>query len=504
VAKKVFISHASEDLATVARFVHLLEDGLGFARVDIKCSSLPGYGFPAGSPFRDDIRDLVESADAVVALISPAFMDSPYCLGEIGIAWGLRKQIVSLLLPNIGTSQVRGPLSGLTLKRLNNVGTLNELREQFDAQDQDSIRWEDRRDDFLTKLYGNLPAMEVWRERGFWNSRVVDGTLYIADKLLTRGLRRQVLDALESGWPVPPHLFYVTDQGAERWLALAQDPEFVAYRDSMDLVHAKAGEISQAIINAAGSKNIDFVSLGPGDGRKDASLLRSLVWSPDHNGGTIYYPFDVSTNMIAKTLERVYDDSAIRRGLAQVKAVVADFESLPIFTPVYQYREGPNVLVLLGNMLGNFADDFGFLKRLHDRAMFGNDLVLLEVRLQSAASGSSLREMKRRDWPASNRFDFGPLELLGVRFEGDKISYRFVPDRGTIRGSDTIVAQYAEAVVDGRTFRDIDLSYVHRYDQQTFLSEVARAGFEVIRTWRSPQEQNLWVLAQKTATAPIP
>jgi hypothetical protein len=53
------------------------------------------------------------------------------------------------------------------------------------------------------------------------------------------------------------------------------------------------------------------------------------------------------------------------------------------------------------------------------------------------------------------------------------------------------VAQYAEAVVDGRTFRDIDLSYVHRYDQQTFLSEVRRAGFEVIQTWRSPQEQNL-------------
>jgi hypothetical protein len=110
--------------------------------------------------------------------------------------------------------------------------------------------------------------------------------------------------------------------------------------------------------------------------------------------------------------------------------------------------------------------------------------------------------MKRTDWPASNRFDFGPLELLGIRFEGEKISYSFVPDRGTIRGSDTIVAQYAEAVVDRHTFRDIDLSYVHRYDQQTFLSEVARAGFEVVKTWRSPQEHNLWVLAQKAAVMP--
>jgi uncharacterized SAM-dependent methyltransferase len=503
-AKKVFISHASEDLAIVKRFVDLLEDGMGFTRPEVVCSSLPGYGFALGGPFDDDIRDHIESADVVLALVSPSYLNSQYCMGEIGIAWGLRKDIVPLLLPNISTGQVRGPLLRLNLSRLNQRDTLNVLWEQFGAAangNPDLVRWEDRRDRFLAGAHLEATP-EIWPDRGFWNGRVVDGTLYIATDLKTRGLRSQVLDALENERPLPPHLFYITDLGAERWFALAEDPTFVAYQDSMELVYSAADEITGELVSAAGSKNIDYVSLGPGDGRKDVVLLRSLIQTPGPGGEIIYYPYDISVNMIAKTVGRVREDRAIRGGLAQAKAVVGDFDSLPIFKPVYQYREGPNVISLLGNLLGNISDDFGFLKRLHDRAMFRDDLLVLEVRLRSEESRSSLRDMERNDWHASHRFDFGPLELLGITFDADKLRYNVEPDRGTIRGSDTIVARYLEATVRNRTFHDIDLSYVHRYEQQTLLREISRAGFRVVHTWRSPRQHNLWVLAQKVAVTP--
>lgn len=504
-AKKVFISHASEDLAIVKRFVDLLEDGMGFRRQQIICSSLPGYGFQLGSPFVEEIRRQVESADVVVALVSQTFLSSSYCMGEIGIAWGLRKDIVPLLLPQMSSAQVRGPLAQLNLSRLNRLDTLNALWEQLGPQtdgDRDILRWEDRRDRFLSTVHLDVPIAEVWPDRGFWNSRVIDGTLYIAPDLKTRGLRSQVHDALVNARPLPPHLFYITDLGAERWIALAEDPTFAAYQDSMDLVYSTAAEIVAELVSAAGSKNIDYVSLGPGDGRKDVAVLRALVDTPGPGGDIIYYPYDISTNMIARTVGRVRGDAIVRGGLEQAKAVVGDFDSLPIFKPVYQYREGPNVISLLGNLLGNVSDDFGFLKRLHDRAMFRDDLLLLEVRLRSEESRSSLQRMAGQDWAASMRFDFGPLELLGIPFDPEKLHYSMEPDRGTIRGSDTIVARYREAIVRGHTYHDIDLSYVHRYDQQTFLTEVARAGFRVVRTWRSPRHHNLWVLAQKTASMP--
>jgi uncharacterized SAM-dependent methyltransferase len=245
------------------------------------------------------------------------------------------------------------------------------------------------------------------------------------------GLRQQVLDAMEGGRPFPPHLFYASDQGVRRWLALSEDPLFVAYQDSMDLVYGSSDDIAREILRLTGSQDIDLISLGLGDGRKDSALLGSLLRLAGGRVQTFYYPFDISSNMVAQTMERIARDRVIRDGLAQAKAVIADFGSLPIFKPVYQYRDGPNVLILLGNMLGNFSDDFGFLKRLHDRAMLQQDALLLEVRLRSHTE--ELEDMARHHTPqTATHFDFGPLELLGIQFQEDLLSYSFERDRGTL------------------------------------------------------------------------
>lgn len=500
---KVFLSHSSEDSTVVAQFVHLLEDGIGLERTEIRCSSLPGYGLPLGSPFRDAIRDDIEAADAVLALVSPSFIKSAYCMGEVGIAWGLRKHLIPLLLPTVTPGDIRGPLDSLLVSNVADTGALDTLWEELSEQGgrvKDPLRWQDRRNQFLTGLQTQARVShDTWRHRGFWSDRVVDGALYIASDLLTMGVRQQVMDAMEGGRPFPPHLFYVSDQGVGRWLALSEDPLFVAYQDSMELVFGTSDEIAREILHLTGSQDIDLISLGPGDGRKDSALLGSLLRLAGDRGETFYYPFDISSNMVAKTMDRIARDRVILDGLAQAKAVIADFGSLPIFRPVYQYRDGPNVLILLGNMLGNFSDDFGFLKRLHDRAMLQEDALLLEVRLRSHTK--EIEDMARRHTPqTASRFDFGPLELLGIPFREDMLSYSLEPDRGTIRGSDTIVAQYADAEINGRHFHDIDLSYVHRYEEQVLLSEVRRAGFHVVRTWTSPRRHNLWLLLQKHET----
>lgn len=497
---KVFLSHSSEDSTVVAQFVHLLEDGIGLERTEIRCSSLLGYGLPLGSPFRDAIRDDIEAADAVLALVSPSFVKSAYCMGEVGIAWGLRKHLIPLLLPTVTPGDIRGPLDSLVVSNIADTGALDTLWEELSERGgrvRDPVRWQDRRNQFLTglQMQGRV-GNDTWRHRGFWSERVIDGALYIASDLLTMGLRQQVLDAMEGGRPFPPHLFYASDQGVRWWLALSEDPLFVAYQDSMELIFGSSDDIAREILRLTGSQDIDLISLGPGDGRKDSALLGSLLRLAGGRGETFYYPFDISSNMVAKTMERIARDRVIRDGLAQAKAVIADFGSLPIFKPVYQYRDGPNVLILLGNMLGNFSDDFGFLKRLHDRAMLQQDALLLEVRLRSHTK--ELEDMAQHHTPqTATHFDFGPLELLGIQFQEDMLSYSFEPDRGTIRGSDTIVAQYADAVVNGRHYRNIDLSYVHRYEEQIFLSEVRRAGFHVVKTWTSPRNHNLWLLLQK-------
>lgn len=107
---KFFLSHSSEDAGLVGLFVNLLEDGIGISRSDIRCSSLPGYGLPLGSPFRDVIRDDIAASDIVIALVSQDFVESAYCMGEIGISWGLKKRIIPLLLPQTTISDIGGLL----------------------------------------------------------------------------------------------------------------------------------------------------------------------------------------------------------------------------------------------------------------------------------------------------------------------------------------------------------------------------------------------------------
>lgn len=497
---KYFISHSAADCATVRPLVQLLEDGMGLDASNIVCSSLPGYGFDLGSPFREEIRSSIKSAKVVVTVISSAFLGSPFCMAEVGVAWSIGRAVLPLLVPGVHPEDVRGPLQGLTLGQLGDARWLDQLWEKWrpEANGGNIVRWQTRRDQFLERLASLSQGVQDVRPRGFWDGRIVDGSLSVAEELPSFGLRRQVLRAMENGRPLPPHLFYVTDQGLENWLALVDDPRYAAFQDSMELVAESSVEIAEEISRSVRAQDLDIVSLGPGDGRKDVPLVQSIVKQSAARGGVVFfYPYDINPNMVAKTMARVSRDPVLRTDLGQVKSVVAHFDFLANFKEVYQYRKGPNLLMLLGNMLGNFSDDYGFLSFLFSRAMEAEDLLLLEVRLRPDASEDPVPSLARETWSSTRRFDYSPLELLGVPYDEQLLTYSVEPDRGTIRGSDTIVSKYAHAYADGRAFQDVDLSFVHRYNEVRLQEAIERVGFSVRRTWKTRRRTSLWLLLQK-------
>jgi Histidine-specific methyltransferase, SAM-dependent/TIR domain len=497
---KYFISHSAADFETVRPLVQLLEDGMGLDADNIVCSSLPGYGFDPGSPFRDEIRDSIASSKVVVTVISSAFLGSPYCMAEVGVAWSIGRAVLPLLVPGVHPEDVRGPLQGLSLGRLGDARWLDQLWEKWrpEANGANFLRWQTRRDQFLQRLESLNQGVKDIRPRGFWDGSIVDGSLSIAEELPSFGLRRQVLRAIENGHPLPPHLFYVTDQGLENWLALIDDPRFSAFQDSMELVADYGVELAKEISRSVRSQDLDIVSLGPGDGRKDVPLVQSIVRESAARGGVVFfYPYDINPNMVAKTMARVSRDPVLRTDLGQVKSVVAHFDFLANFKEVYQYRKGPNLLMLLGNMLGNFSDDYRFLNFLYSRAMEAEDLLLLEVRLRPDPSEDPVPGLVGEAWTTSRRFDYSPLELLGVPYDEQLMTYSVEADRGTIRGSDTIVGRYRRAQVDGRTFQDVDLSFVHRYDEKRLQEAIERVGFSVRRTWTTRRRSSIWLLLQK-------
>lgn len=106
------------------------------------------------------------------------------------------------------------------------------------------------------------------------------------------------------------------------------------------------------VLDAVGDRAFDFVSLGPGDGEKDAAVLRHWL-----NAGVniIYYPYDASYPLLVRAVRRV-SEALGKDEEWRVKAVLADFLHLETIRTVFEHRSAPNVISLLGN-LGNLGTE---------------------------------------------------------------------------------------------------------------------------------------------------
>ena len=92
---RVFVSHSAED-AVLAQQIRTLLSRRANSRV------FATDEISAGEKWDARLRNELAAADIVVALLTPASVDSSWVLQEIGAAWGLRK----LILPVVTTQSV--------------------------------------------------------------------------------------------------------------------------------------------------------------------------------------------------------------------------------------------------------------------------------------------------------------------------------------------------------------------------------------------------------------
>lgn len=160
----LFLSHAVADRHLVDAIIKLLEGGMGLAPNQIFCTSFDEQGIPAGRDFSVYIRkELVEEAKVVVALVTPQYYDSAFCLCETGAAWASNKQFVPLLTPPISYHDLRGALYGKQGMLINDPQKLDALLDQLRhlvQHEPSTTRWNRRRDEFLKDLPSLLAAMK--------------------------------------------------------------------------------------------------------------------------------------------------------------------------------------------------------------------------------------------------------------------------------------------------------------------------------------------------------
>lgn len=126
---KIFISHSSKNKDLVELLVEFFQLGMGINRDDIFCTSLEG-NLPSGEAFIPNIKRGMENGEAVIFLITEEFLNSQFCLAEMGAAWALGKRIYPLLTVQAEKLN-RTPLLGVQMRFLNSADELSTIYDEF-------------------------------------------------------------------------------------------------------------------------------------------------------------------------------------------------------------------------------------------------------------------------------------------------------------------------------------------------------------------------------------
>ena len=152
---RIVLSHAAADKPLVNAVVNLLETGIGIPSDAIFCTSFDEQGIPAGEDFAPYMRmQLAEKSDVVIAIVTPQYYASPFCMCETGAAWAMAKKFIPLLVEPVGYNDLRGALYGKQGILLNDGKKLDAMRDGLDKLFPGGkvTRWNRKKDEFLEAL----------------------------------------------------------------------------------------------------------------------------------------------------------------------------------------------------------------------------------------------------------------------------------------------------------------------------------------------------------------
>lgn len=145
----IFISHAVADKSLARLFVDLLKEGIGVPSAAIFCSSLKGHGIPFTEDFNDYMKEQIQAPKLVVLIMTPAYLESAFCLMELGASWANSLQALPVVVPPVGFDTVSKTLGLKQAWDINDAAGLIDLRklvrELITVEPRDEHTWEQKR-----------------------------------------------------------------------------------------------------------------------------------------------------------------------------------------------------------------------------------------------------------------------------------------------------------------------------------------------------------------------
>jgi hypothetical protein len=159
---KVFISHATDDKPLAEAVSDLIGAGIGLAHNQIFCTSLAGQGIPAGTDFKHHIQSELANAIVVIALLTPNYYASAFCLCELGATWVLSKDFLPFVTPLAGFGDLKAVLKGVQALRIDQDTDLDEMRDRLASLSHSLVPtsgWSVKKHKFLKELSTILTSL---------------------------------------------------------------------------------------------------------------------------------------------------------------------------------------------------------------------------------------------------------------------------------------------------------------------------------------------------------
>ena len=125
----IFISHAVADKDLADKFVAFLKEAIGVPAQSIFCSSIDGQYIPLGVDFNDYMKEQIQKPKLVILLMTPRYMESWFCLMELGATWAQSLKALPIVVPPVKFSVVSSTLGLRQGWSIDNEERLNDLRD---------------------------------------------------------------------------------------------------------------------------------------------------------------------------------------------------------------------------------------------------------------------------------------------------------------------------------------------------------------------------------------
>ena len=208
---RVFISYSTRNQELAECFIEFIQLGMGVQKSDIFCMAFP-EALPTGENFIEKIRMEMESCEAVISLITEEYLKSTFCIVEMGIAWGMRKDYFPLVVVPYERLD-RTPLCGVQMRQMDSgedISTVyDELFERHVVQGRQTAEFSRRLPDFIEQVsrlkHGNFTIMKD--KEGYYTA-VIREVRKVSDNYRCYGIKGQIQDPPDDGQADSDWIFF--------------------------------------------------------------------------------------------------------------------------------------------------------------------------------------------------------------------------------------------------------------------------------------------------------